>query len=57
MKLAERFSVPFLGSLPLDPLLVKSGEEEMPFLLHWKDTETGKKMEEIIEKILKRRST
>jgi Mrp family chromosome partitioning ATPase len=55
-RLAERFSVPFLGSIPLDPLLVKSGEEETPFLSHWKDTETGKRMEEIINQLLRRRS-
>jgi Mrp family chromosome partitioning ATPase len=55
-RLAERFSVPFLGSIPLDPLLVKSGEEETPFLSHWKDTETGKRMEEIIDQLLRRRS-
>jgi len=54
-RLAERFSVPFLGSVPIDPIVVRSGEEEKPYISHWGHTQTARNIEDIIEKIIGRR--
>lgn len=50
-KLAEKFSVPFLGKIPLDPDIVKSGDEEKPYLYFYSTTRTAQKFDEIVERI------
>jgi len=51
-KLAEKFSVPFLGKIPLDPDIVKSGDEEKPYLYFYSTTRTAQKFDEIVERIV-----
>lgn len=49
-KLAEEMGVPFVGEIPLDPEVVKSGDEGKPFVQ--KGTKTAKIFSEIVDKIL-----
>ncbi|HBE45128.1 MAG TPA: chromosome partitioning protein ParA [Deltaproteobacteria bacterium] len=51
-KLAEKFSVPFLGKIPLDPDIVKSGDEGKPYLYFYSTTRTAQKFDEIVEQIV-----
>lgn len=48
-RLAERFGVPFLGTIPLDPDIVKSGDEEQPYVHFYSKTKTAEKFDEIVE--------
>jgi Mrp family chromosome partitioning ATPase len=56
-KAAERYKVPFLGSIPLDPKIVEDADAGKPFVTQEKDSEAAKafykvvkKVEEIVEK-------
>lgn len=59
-KLSERFRVPFLGKIPLDPDIVKSGDDEQPYMQFYSnanatkkyDPNTAKKFDEIIDRIV-----
>ncbi|MEW6202548.1 MAG: iron-sulfur cluster carrier protein MrpORP [bacterium] len=51
-KMASEMSVPFLGSIPFDPFVVKTGDDGKPFIYHYSNTETSKAFQEIIEPIL-----
>lgn len=51
---ARELALPFLGRMPLEPLLVASGDEGRPFIDGHKDTETARGMNSIIDKIEKR---
>jgi Mrp family chromosome partitioning ATPase/predicted Fe-Mo cluster-binding NifX family protein len=51
-KLSERFKVPFLGKIPLDPDIVKSGDEEKPYMHSYADTKTAQKFDDIVERIV-----
>jgi ATP-binding protein involved in chromosome partitioning len=51
-ELAERFGLPFLGRIPLDPDIVKSGDEEQPYMYFYSKTKTAGKFDEIVEKIV-----
>jgi len=46
-RLAEDFSVPFLGSFPFDLALGMSGEEGVPYVERFTESETGKKFLEM----------
>jgi ATP-binding protein involved in chromosome partitioning len=48
-RLAEKFSVPFLGTIPLDPDIVKSGDEGQPYVHFYAKTKTAQKFDEIVE--------
>ena len=48
-RLAEKFGVPFLGAIPLDPDIVKSGDAELPYVKHYSTTKTSRKFGEIVE--------
>lgn len=48
-ELAKEFDMDFLGSLPLDPEIVESGEKGEPFV--YSDSESAKIFQDIIEKI------
>ncbi len=48
-RLAERSAVPFLGAIPLDPDIVKSGDEERPYIHFYSKTQTARKFDEIVE--------
>lgn len=49
---AIQMGVPFLGRLPIEPEIVVSGDEGKPFLLNIKNSETAKKIDEIVNSIL-----
>jgi len=51
-RLSERFKVPFLGKIPLDPDIVKSGDEEKPYMYSYPNTKTAQKFDDIVERIV-----
>ena len=51
-RLAKSYGIPFLGSIPLDPDIVKSGDEERPYMHFYSETKTAQKFDEIVEKIV-----
>jgi ATP-binding protein involved in chromosome partitioning len=51
-KAAEDLGVPFLGSIPIEPDIVTSGDSGKPYIHYNSDTETAKTMQKIIEKII-----
>lgn len=51
-KLAKDYGVAFLGSIPLDPDIVKSGDEEKPYMYFYPKTKTAQKFDEIVEHIV-----
>ena len=54
-KLASQYNVPFLGKIPLDPEIVKSGDEGRPYVYHYAQTPTAARFEEIIARIVEGR--
>jgi len=50
-KAALDMAVPFLGRIPVEPDMVKSGDSGRPFIHFQKGTSTAKIMDEIIDKI------
>ncbi len=50
--LAKEAGVRFLGRIPLDPEVARSGDEGFPFMKVFRDSATGKAMEEIIAPML-----
>ena len=50
-RLAEKFGVPFLGAIPLDPDIVKSGDAEQPYVKYYSTTQTARKFDEIVERL------
>ncbi len=51
-KLAENYGVPFLGTIPLDPDIVKSGDEERPYMYFYSKTKTAQRFDEIVDKTM-----
>ena len=51
-KAALDLAVPFLGSIPIEPDMVKSGDSGQPFIHFREGTSTAKIMNEIIDKIV-----
>ncbi len=52
-KAAEDLGVPYLGAIPLDPAMVKAGDEGRPYVLRHADTPTWKAVDAIMEKLVK----
>ena len=52
-RIAEELAVPFLGSIPLDPEMRKAGDEGKPFVIRSKDSSTWKKVDAIMEELVK----
>jgi predicted Fe-Mo cluster-binding NifX family protein len=52
-KLAQKFNVPFLGKIPIEPEIAKSGDEGKPYLYFYGKSETAKRFEEIVQNIVK----
>jgi ATP-binding protein involved in chromosome partitioning len=48
--LATRFGLPFLGSIPLDPDIARSGDEEKPYVYFYSKTATAKVFDDIVER-------
>ncbi len=52
-KAAEDLNVPFLGAIPLDPAMVKAGDEGRPYVLRHADTPTWKSVDAVMENLVK----
>lgn len=50
-ELAERFGTAFLGSIQIDPNVVKSGDSERPYLHAFPGTETSARFDHIVEQL------
>jgi len=50
-ELAQRMNVPFLGAVPLDPDVVRSGDSGTPYVLSYSTSETAKRFDEIVDRI------
>ena len=55
-KMANDMGVPFLGRIPIDPEIVKSGDEERPYRYFYPQTGTAQKFDEIVERIAENES-
>ncbi|MCP4646962.1 MAG: Mrp/NBP35 family ATP-binding protein, partial [bacterium] len=51
-RMAEEAGVPFLGRIPIDPAVGASCDSGAPFIYHYSKTETAKRFEKVISKIL-----
>eukprot|EP00831_Metopus_contortus_P070494 TRINITY_DN6402_c0_g1_i2.p1 TRINITY_DN6402_c0_g1~~TRINITY_DN6402_c0_g1_i2.p1 ORF type:complete len:310 (+),score=54.96 TRINITY_DN6402_c0_g1_i2:103-1032(+) len=51
-KLAAQMGVKFLGSVPIDPLIARSGDDGKPFVQAFAESETAKLFEKIIEPVI-----
>ena len=52
-RLALEMNVPFLGSIPIDPQIVNSGDSGLPFVRHYSDSASAKALAEAIRSIIK----
>ena len=50
--LATQYGIPFLGSIPLDPDIARSGDEEKPYVYFYSKTVAAKVFDDIVEKIV-----
>jgi ATP-binding protein involved in chromosome partitioning len=50
--MAQEMAVPFLGRIPVDPLIAQSCDEGKPFIDHYSKTPATKKFKEILQKIM-----
>ncbi len=50
-KLATRFSVPFLGRIPIETDIAKSGDEGKPYVFYYTKSETAKHFDNVVKKI------
>jgi ATP-binding protein involved in chromosome partitioning len=53
-KAARDLGVPFLGSIPIDPAMVKAGDEGRPYVLRHADTPAWKAVDAVMENLVKR---
>jgi ATP-binding protein involved in chromosome partitioning len=51
-KAAEELGVPYLGAIPLDPAMVKAGDEGRPFLHHASGSPTVKAVKQVMENLV-----
>jgi len=51
-KAAEDLGVPYLGAIPLDPAMVRAGDEGRPYILRHADSPTGKAVERVMENLV-----
>ena len=50
-KAAEELGIPFLGAIPVDPKVVKIGDEGMPIVLYDSDSEASKSFMRIVDEL------
>jgi Mrp family chromosome partitioning ATPase/predicted Fe-Mo cluster-binding NifX family protein len=50
--LATQYGIPFLGSIPLDPDIARSGDEEKPYVYFYSKTVAAKVFDDMVEKIV-----
>jgi ATP-binding protein involved in chromosome partitioning len=51
-KAAEELGVPFLGASPLDPRLVRAGDEGRPYILQYTDSPASQAIDAILESLI-----
>ena len=51
-KAARELKVPFLGRIPIDPVIVTDSDNGEPFILKHHDSEAGKAFNEIVDRIM-----
>jgi ATP-binding protein involved in chromosome partitioning len=51
-KAAEDLGVPYLGAIPLDPEMVKAGDEGRPFILQHAESPTRKAVDAVMENLV-----
>jgi ATP-binding protein involved in chromosome partitioning len=56
-KAAEELGVPFLGAIPLDPAMVKAGDEGRPYILSHSSSPTWKAVDSVMEHLVARIDT
>jgi ATP-binding protein involved in chromosome partitioning len=54
-RLAGTYGIPLLGSIPLDPDITQSGEEERPYVYFYSKTKTAQKFEAVVDRIIAER--
>lgn len=52
-KAAEDLGVPYLGAIPLDPEMVKAGDEGRPYILRHAESATWKAVDTVMENLVK----
>lgn len=52
-KAAEKYNVPYLGSIPMDANIVKCGDAGEPFVMKYPESEAAKAFEEVVSNLLK----
>jgi ATP-binding protein involved in chromosome partitioning len=52
-RMASDMGVPFLGRIPLEPKIVETGDNGHPFLQSYRDTETARAFDVVIQPLLK----
>lgn len=50
--LAGQYGIPFLGSIPLDPDIARSGDDEKPYIYFYSKSATAKVLDDIVERII-----
>ena len=50
-KIASDMKVPFLGAIPMDPAIARSGDDGQAFIHHYASSPTAKLMQDIIDQI------
>jgi len=51
-EMASEMDVPFLGRIPIEPKIVESGDSGKPYLQYYRDSETSRAFDTIIQPIL-----
>ena len=51
-ELANKTGMPFLGTIPLDPVIVDASDRGRPFIYDFKESNAGKSMIEIVKKVI-----
>jgi Mrp family chromosome partitioning ATPase/predicted Fe-Mo cluster-binding NifX family protein len=51
-RLARRFDIPFLGAIPLDPDIVKSGDGETPYVKRYAGSKTAGKFAAVVQQLV-----
>ena len=50
-KVAEKYNVPFLGSIPMDRNIVKCGDTGTPFVMEFKDSAAAKAFKDVVDNL------
>lgn len=51
LKASLDLNIPFLGKIPIDPMIVETGDSGKPFALEYRDSQSAKAFEQIMRKI------